>query len=65
LSARRFFEDLRVLYPLRPAVGGEHGPVERGVGVLKPRGVLVVEVSEGPLLLLRPVMFSCGISRLP
>jgi len=33
-----------------PAVGGEDGGVEGGVGVVEPGGSLVVQVGEGPLV---------------
>lgn len=46
-------QDLLVADPLRPAVGGEHGPVEGCVGVRQPRRAGVVEVRECPLLQLR------------
>src|SRR5215207_6178463 len=55
VERQKVLQDVFVVDLLRPAVGGEHGPVQGGVGILKPRGALVVQVRQRPLLQLRLV----------
>ena len=63
IQRQQLLEDLLVAHLGLPAVGGEDGGVELGVGEGEPGGALVVEVRQGALLELRGARVVAGARR--